>query len=415
MHSVFLRIVIFSFLSDIQSHQFNIQVNVDLSENTDYKLMYVDEHDTERETNGMFTTPSWRGELAHSSLQSSGSFEAVSDDEDSFTVIQAEDMSISKGWEMTANNYSSSSSADTSSDNDDDDPVIEKQKSDTVTITDPSNDKDHVQEPIRVLQPSAFPKREIVSSKDILLEMDKEDSVEASMSKSVAFGDEHFSQLEVKFRNRSHLKKINKLSELLDNEKKVSTELLETVMTKTEESMQLRQAMEALKQELHSTQKKLKRATKDSSNKDSLIAQLRQSNKSLQERIDSNRKPHGQLVVPIAPRISSGERYKPSGDSKKDTDRSCDIGITRPKRHHHSSRDERQRREHRHRDHQTRSRHSPGHHDTKHSGSPVATGTSAAGDPNGVQCPICGLDMPPTLSEQEKTAHVEKCLHKRKA
>ena len=231
------------------------------------------------------------------------------------------------------------------------------------------------------------------------------------MSKSVAFGDEHFSQLEVKFRNRSHLKKINKLSELLDNEKKVSTELLETVMTKTEESMQLRQAMEALKQELHSTQKKLKRATKDSSNKDSLIAQLRQS---LQERIDSNRKPHGQLVVPIAPRISSGERYKPSGDSKKDTDRSCDIGITRPKRHHHSSRDERQRREHRHRDHQTRSRHSPGHHDTKHSGSPVAT-TSAAGDPDGVQCPICGLDMPPTLSEQEKTAHVEKCLHKRKA
>ena len=413
---------LFLFLSDIQSHQFNIQVNVNLSENTEYRLIYIDEHNTERETNGTFIAPSCRGELAHSSLQSSGSFEAVSDDDDSFTVIQAEDMRISRGWEMTpsANNYSSSTSsnADTSSDNDDDDLMIEKQKSDTVTITDPSNDKNPVQEPFgaHALKPDTFPKRDIKSSKDILLEMDKEESVackEASMSKSVVFGDDHFSQLEVKFRNRSHLKKINKLSELLDNEKKVSAELLETVMTKTEENMKLHEAMEALKQELHSTQKKLKRATKDSSNKDLTIAQLRESNKSLQERIDSNRKPHGQLVLPILSRFSSSEKYKPS-DSKKDTDRSCDIGISRPKKHHHSSRDERQKREHKHRDHQTRSRRSPGHHDTKHpAGNPVVT--ISAGDPDGVQCPICGMEMPPTLSEHQRTTHVEMCLHKIKA
>lgn len=353
------------------------------------------------------------------SEQSSGSFEAVSEDEHSFTVINAENLSISKEWEITT--YSSTADETDESDETEfevKDPLTEKEVDTVATSTDEKEVVIPLSSGIKSIE------GELASVSAQLLESDEEKAAEptllqSTMSKSAILGVERLSQADVialQSRNRSHFKRINRLSELLDNEKKVSAELLETVMKKTEENVVLLETIENLKLDLRDTQKKLRKKNQECSKKDALIASLKTFNE-LPRKLDESKK-RDEQVFPHGHRLSEQPKYSVKcGHVVKEVDRTCDIGVIRPTsgsntKHH------RLKREHKEKDEEWKYRLQGSHYpQTYHSSKrePDASSSTTRKQLSENLCPVCNRQMPPNLTEKQMTLHVESCLQKREA
>lgn len=479
--------MLFVFNSENNPCQFHITIDVELLEKVEYKLVYLDQDRNNRGTSSTFNTPA-SPSIPLPSLQSSGSFETVSDDESSFTVInRPEDVIVSESWQLAGESGDESSDQDDDDDDDqsdDDDPCkIEIQlppslshSADETTISklidnasivpmtaslnmtndtiDPKLPSVEDERPIQLkpmelnlmstgltgINPITSPPPSYTG----LTSNDDEGNdynrihvePETIMSKSAVFGDagdELLSKAEIKSlqtRNRAHVKKINKLSELLDTEKSNTSQLLDTVSRITEEHVKSQESNKILKCELNNVQRRLKRVTKDLEDKDKLIASLKTSNELLRRQLDQQmaiKRRDEQVLLPQKDKVS------PSVKREEASDRKCDIGITKPsttkpsytssssKKRQHRSRDHHNYPRRRHH-HQQPTRNSPRKHepfnDYEYVKMPEDSTERKQSEQNNDEhyiCPVCNRRMPATLTEKQMTIHVESCLKKREA
>lgn len=457
---------------------------MELLDEVEYRLVYVDQDRYHRGTSSRFSKTTASPVAA--SLQSSGSFETISDvDEYSFTVIsRPEDIILNESWQLADGSGGpvSVSSSDQSDDDTNDEvqlppSYMASNETKAVKIIDSSSSVDQpsnvvcppevVDTDVKLLPPAG----ESITEDEIKLEMNTNSTVttssptflhtgvitnpaassiisaedlrcsskETMMSKSVVLGDEEFmTKAEIKSlqtRNRANVKKINKLSELLDIEKNNTTELLKTVTKVTTEQDKLLETIKILKCELNNVQRRLTRATKDSEEKDILISSLKTSNELLRLQLDQ------QMLMK-----RRDEQVLPRSDVLAGEERKCDIGISKPSTgitanemkkpptHHprdhppHTNRPQHRHHHHRH----TRERHtdrqttrkSPKRHEllSEFEHIPPLPANTSSTDTTSTRssntdyiCPVCNRRMPSTLTEKQMTIHVESCLKKREA
>ena len=431
----------------------------------DCKLVYIDKDGIERGESYD------NGDESSESLHSSGSFEPVSDDDYGFTVIDApvitSDTSIGRDWEMpmgsssreevtspSAGNKGSHVFIEAPESNDvesNSESKISKAISTTATIIDEQNgplilgklgeekpavvqeDENHGGPFVeQQLFPNSPPEQEeLTNCSRPPLSQEEIEELPELMSKSAILGTEFVTQAEVKSlqtRNHAHVKKIKKLSELLDEEKKVSNELSEQVMKMTEENVKLLGSMKLVRLEkdqfIKETQKKLRRMKQMLEEKDLLIAKLTSSNESLRVQLTQGKE---EQVLPPVQHMRQSRHYhdkskhrqshKSGGTARYEgSDRICDIGIDRSKktvpeeymyhRHREPAKERERHRNHHHYGNKTPQRSSAKQVESKYHDVDEVPSESQK------ECPVCNRVMPFNLTEREMTLHVESCLER---
>ncbi len=434
---------------------FNIKLYVELYEGQ-YKLIYIDKDNVERGKRDVsfpfVVMECYRSADSSLSHCSSGSFEVVSDNEQSFTVVNFEDTSIHKNWEIPT---SESSTDDDTDGSQVDDKLENVHQSPSALLLDMERETkmhDDIEPNIcsKLVTSSNENDEQMLVMKTSNVELNDSDEQPIAenilssaspprhnvnpwldenegISKSVILGCEHLSQAEIQSlqaKNRAYIKKVKKLSELLDNEKKVSNELLEKLMSKTEESVLLLETVKKVRMDLQNVkqdaQKKIRSIKKDCNEKDALIISLRKINERCVNELKIGK---GEQGMPQSTRYDQfRDPHRETSQSNyhitkepgvRDIDRKCDIEIVRPSSHdkpptsHHHRGESKEKERHKRRHHNDRSGR---HYSPRKQDSPQKPTNIEDSDKQLVSCPVCNRQMPSNLSEREMTIHVEDCL-----
>ena len=419
--------------------QFNISIAIQDTIEGDnvYKLMCIDESGVVRGESTEFT---FSEVFRKSSFSSVESFETISDDEgeDSFTVIDnilLDTNSISSNWEMTTYKQKGTDIHQANIEEGTvQSKIVQGIKTDIIAEGNTTSLVKEIEESIettnecsKTFHPSSVDDSTLervesvdtnenfdnsselpvtttleptseVKEKPIGIETQNEERGDySSMSQSVIL-DKHISQSEARSlqtRNRGLVKKVKKLSEMLDEEKKVSSEALEKLLEKTEENVHLVRIINEKEHQLKkSTDSSIADLKKRIERLNMTIAEKDRTISILKERTDTLTKQYHEATKMDRTHRSPHKQKKPSDDTEIKPSSTQDS-------YHRSRHHEKMKKRYSY----GTSRSTPFMGDNLD-----RTFDRSKPEEELYRCPICNEERPAHETEMQKSIHVDYCL-----